>query len=60
MTTKEQIVIAMEQLPEGANIEDAFERVYLLYRVEHGVAQINTGQHVSQQEAGERLARWLQ
>ena len=59
MTVKDQIIKAMEQLPEGATIEDAFERLYLLYKVERGIAQANTGQQISQQEARERMARWL-
>ena len=59
MKVKEQIIKAMEQLPEGATIEDAFERLYLLYRVERGIAQVNTGQQVSQQEARERMGGWF-
>lgn len=34
MTAKEQILQAMENLPEEATVEDAIETLYLLYNVE--------------------------
>jgi predicted transcriptional regulator len=51
---------AIQQLPEDATIEDGMERLYLLYKVERGIAQANSGQKVSQEEARQRMARWLE
>jgi hypothetical protein len=45
--------------PDDAAIEDAVERLYLLYKVERGIAQADAGQKVSQDEARQRMARWL-
>ena len=59
MTTKERIFRALAELPDDAAIEDAIERLYLLYKVERGIAQADAGQKVSQAEARERMARWL-
>lgn len=59
MTTKEKIIKAIQDLPEGATLEDAMERLYLLYKVECGIAQAEAGQKVSQDEAKSRMARWL-
>lgn len=59
MTVKEQIIQAMGQLPEDATIDDAMERLFLLYKVERRVSQANSGQQVSQEEARQRMARWL-
>ncbi len=59
MTTKEQMLQAIRELPNEATVEDAMERLYLLYKVERGIAQADAGQKVSQEEARARMARWL-
>jgi len=59
MTTKEQMLQAIRELPNDATVEDAMERLYLLYKVERGIAQADAGQKVSQEEARARMARWL-
>ena len=59
MTTKEQMLHAIRELPDDATVEDAMERLYLLYKVERGIAQAEAGQKVSQEEAHTRMARWL-
>jgi predicted transcriptional regulator len=59
MTTKAQILHAIEALPDGANIEDALERLYLLFKIERGLAEADSGQMVTQEEARKRMARWL-
>ena len=59
MTTKEQMLQTLRELPDDATVEDAMERLYLLYKVERGIAQAEAGQKVSQEEARKRMARWL-
>ena len=54
MTTKEQMLRAITELPDDATIEDAMERLYLLYKVERGITQADAGQKVSQDEARKR------
>jgi len=53
------MIKAIQDLPADATVEDAIERLYLLYKVERGIAQADTGQKVSQEEARRRMARWL-
>ena len=60
MTAKERIVEAIQQLPEEATIGDAIEQLYLLYKIERGIDQANSGQQVLQEEARKRMARWMQ
>jgi len=57
MTTKEQMLQAIRELPDEATVEDAMERLYLLYKVERGIAQADAGQKVSQEAARARIAR---
>jgi hypothetical protein len=59
ITTKEQILQAIRALPDDATVEDAMERLDVLSKVERGLAQADTGQKVSQEEARIRMARWL-
>jgi hypothetical protein len=57
---KEQVIKVIRELPEDATVEDAMERLYLLYKVDRGIAQADAGQKVSQAEARQRMARWLE
>jgi predicted transcriptional regulator len=59
METKQQILKAIEDLPDDASVEDALDRLYLLYKVEKGLGQADRGELVSQQEARQRMAKWL-
>jgi len=57
--TKQQILKAIEDLPEDARVEDALERLYLLYKVERGIQQADRGELISQEEVRQRMAKWL-
>lgn len=59
MLTKEQMVKAIEELPDDASVDDAVERLYLLEKIERGIAQADAGQTVSHDEALRRLSKWL-
>ncbi|MCL6446806.1 MAG: hypothetical protein K6U04_01425 [Armatimonadetes bacterium] len=59
MTEKEKIVQVVKELPDDATIEEAMERLYLLYKIQRGLEQADAGQKVSAEEARIRLARWL-
>lgn len=59
MTTKEQVLKAIQELPQDATFEDAMERLYLLYKVERGIKQADAGQKISQEEAKKRMNKWL-
>lgn len=56
---KREILKALEDLPDDASIEEAMERLYLLYKVERGLKQVAAGQTVSQDEAKTRMQKWL-
>ena len=59
MATKEQMIKVIQELPDDATVEDAMERLYLLYKIERGIAQAEAGQKVSQEEARRRMAQWF-
>ena len=59
MDTKHQMLKAIEELPDDANVEDALEQLYLLYKINRGIKQADAGELVSQEEARLRMAQWL-
>ncbi len=59
MDTKQQILKAIEELPDDANVEDALERRYLLYKIDKGIKQADAGELLIQEEARQRMAKWL-
>ena len=59
MTVKEEILELMEQLPDDATIEDAIERLIVLYRVQQGLEQLDKGEGIPQEEAKKRIRQWL-
>jgi predicted transcriptional regulator len=59
MVTKPEFIKALEDLPEGATIQDAIDRLYVLYKIEQGIAAADEGRKVTQEEARERMKRWL-
>ncbi len=60
MYTKQQLVEAIESLPEDANVAEALDRLYLIYKIEVGIEQAEAGTLISQEEARQRMAIWLE
>ena len=56
--TEQQILKAIEDLPDDAGVEDALDRLYLLYKVERGLRQADRGELLTQAEVRERMAKW--
>ena len=59
MGTKQQIVRALEDLPDDAKIEDALDRLYLMYKVEKGLEQADRGELITPEEVRRRMAKWF-
>ena len=59
MTVKEEILELMEQLPDDATIEDAIERLIVLYKIQQGLEQLDKGEGIPQEEARKRIRQWL-
>jgi predicted transcriptional regulator len=60
MVLKEQMLQTIQELPDDVSFDDAMERLYLMYKIERGIEQSDRGEVVSQEEARQRMARWLQ
>ena len=59
MVTKPEFMKALDELPEEATLQDAIDRLYILYKIEQGITAADQGRKLTQDEARERMKRWL-
>lgn len=59
MTAKEQMLKVIQALPEDADFEQAMERLYLVYKVQRGLAEADAGKMLSHEEVCRQVAEWL-
>lgn len=57
--TKEKLFAAVKDLPEDFELEDLFDRLLLIKRIEEGIRQSDNGETVPEAEARAYLSRWL-
>ena len=57
-TVKQKILKALEEMPQDVTFSDVMERLYFLYKVEQGIAQVVAGDIISHAEAKERIKKW--
>ena len=55
MEAKQRVLKALEDLPDDAGVEEALDRLYLLYKVERGLRQADRGELLTQEEVRERM-----
>ena len=54
-STKQLIREVVEKLPPETTVEEAMERLYVLAKIERGIAQADAGQTLSHEEVRVRL-----
>jgi hypothetical protein len=59
MTTKELVFHALADLPDDATIEDAIELLYFLAKLRRRLVEVDSVETFTQDEAKQRMARWL-
>jgi hypothetical protein len=59
MLSKDKILQTVKDLPDNFSIEELFERIVLLQKIEVGLEQSKTDQVLTTDQARERLKRWL-
>ena len=57
--TKHTVLEAIQQLPNDFQLEDLFEKLLLINRIEEGIRQSDNGETLSEDEARAYLGRWL-
>ena len=58
-TAKEDVSALLEKLPEGCTLEEIQYHLYVLEKVQSGLAAADSQGTLTQDEAEKRLAKWL-
>ncbi|MEH2041351.1 hypothetical protein [Nostoc sp.] len=58
-TTKEKVQSLLNQLPDDCSIEDIQYHLYVIEKVSRGLEAADTEGVITQEEAEERLSKWL-
>ena len=57
---KEEVMRILELLPENASLEDIQYHIYVRQKTEHGLADVEAGRTLSEEEFDQRMAKWLE
>ena len=59
MLTKEKILQTLKDLPDTFSIDELFDRIVLLNKVETGLEQSKSGHVKTTDQAKDKLKKWL-
>ena len=59
MLTKTQVIEGLQNLPEEISVDDLFERFLLINKIEEARKLSKQGHTFSEEEAKEKMSRWL-
>jgi predicted transcriptional regulator len=58
-TAKEEVRKMLDQIPDDATFEDIQYHIYVREKIERGLKDIQEGRLLSQEEAEQRMSKWL-
>ena len=58
MLVKEKVLETIESLPDEFSLDELFERLILLEKINTGLQEVEEGKVVSQEEAKEKMKKW--
>ena len=58
-TAKEEVRQILETLPDEASLEDIQYHIYVGQKIEQGLAAVEAGRVLTDEEAEARFSRWL-
>jgi len=59
MITKDKLIQVINKMPEKINIDDLIEEFVLLSKIEHGLADVESGRVYSDKQVAEKMGKWL-
>ena len=57
---KEEVMRILERLPEDVSMEDIQYHIYVRQKIDHGLADIEAGRTISEEEFDRRMEKWLE
>jgi hypothetical protein len=58
-TAKDEVEALLKNLPDDCSIEDIQYHLYVIEKVRHGLEAADTQGIITQEEAEERLSKWI-
>jgi predicted transcriptional regulator len=58
-TAKEEVRKILDRIPDDVSYEDIQYHIYVREKIERGLKDVEEGQVLSQEEAEQRMAKWL-
>ena len=58
ITAKEQVRKLLDSIPDNASFEDIQYHLYVRQKIAAGLADVEAGRVVTQEEAGRRMTEW--
>ena len=58
-TAKEEVEALLKNLPDNCSLEDIQYHLYVIEKVRHGLEAADTQGTITQEEAEERLNKWI-
>lgn len=59
MSVKADVIKMIEELPDNSTIEDILYKLYVHASIEEGLKELDAGLGIPNEEAMERISKWL-
>lgn len=59
MTVKERVLQAISEMPDDITLDDIGYELYVIESVQSGLDELDRGEYLTHEQAGERLSKWL-
>ena len=56
---KTQLLETIQDMPEEFSVDELMEKLLILQKIEEGQEQIKSGQFYTEEEAKQKLGKWL-
>jgi hypothetical protein len=60
MAIRDDVIKALQDLPDDATADDIADRVYFVIMIEQRLADLDAGKEVSDDDARKQLKQWLE
>lgn len=57
-TFKNQVIKALEEMPQDVTFEEIMERLYFLHKIDQGLKQVKAGETISHEAAKKQIKTW--
>ncbi|WP_163539555.1 hypothetical protein [Gracilibacillus sp. YIM 98692] len=59
MSTKEEVIKLIKDLPENVTLDDIMRELYVRKKIDKGIQELDAGKFVSHEVVKEKLGKWL-